>query len=961
MCLEAKLWGRVEALAQAHDVPPVMVAFAAYAVLLDRLSDDRPDCYVELPVLGHSDFEKFNQRRGYLRVVPRFDPQSDLLTCARSAWASSACVDGAAAESAGRAAQACLSVRGKVSKKQPVASGVISSDGKQRSADNACEWAFSLTLDLPKANRDGEIIVAGTEVSRIPARASGFLDAFVAVLENFATKPSAKLPEIEVARHFDQALTWPKTQSLETSALASTPRSLSSLFDAIVAKWPDDVAVVWASGRLSFSELDAAAVEIAAMLGKFGGQRGDVVAFRLEESLSGADLALYLAVQIACLRANFPLLPLAQQLPVARARAQVEDLGCRFILGGAEKIDCAGASELTLRSDAIGGKLAATVCLRPPTRSVLGERARDVAILFTSSGTTGVPKTILVSQEMLLGVLESVAAMGVIPALPSLMGPNVGFDVSIADVWVPWIFGKHVVVLDSQRRMGAALAQAHDLGARVLSLSATLAAAALGESAEAFKGYDTLVMTGEALPFAVAQRFEKSLPYLKILNAYGPTETAIWATIWDVKTTGETTIPIGRAVSNYRIFVADDGLRPLPAHWPGELLIASAGPCLGYLDPSLTLTRFVELPRAERGPFFRTGDYGWIDDKGQVRFLGRRDRQTKIRGVRIEIDGIEHRVAEVGGVVDVGVVVLGQSPDAQIVAVVQPRPGYADLEPLRVAILENCRRWLQRAEVPSLVLFTETMPVGQSGKKSYTALAEAVSGWLAQRANEAAASAPEIEPGSVEAKLLALWMEVLNVTETRVSKVGVNDDLFLLGATSLDAIIAAERIATLFGVTCHENEVMLRPTLAGQAAFLRETQISSALARARSKKREGVGIRLVRKATGPGKSRGAILGMPLIGGDAHYVGSFAAHALSQYDIWAAETNLHGRNMLDEEMWLPVAQEIAGRLLGDVGVAPKGLIGFSIGGFMSWLVDRIMVAAGRSPARLINLDGSIPVN
>jgi hypothetical protein len=409
------------------------------------------------------------------------------------------------------------------------------------------------------------------------------------------------------------------------------------------------------------------------------------------------------------------------------------------------------------------------------------------------------------------------------------------------------------------------------------------------------------------------------------------------------------------------VLVADDALRPLPARWPGELLIASAGPALGYLDPHLTTTRFVELDREQRGPFFRTGDYGWIDDSGEVRFLGRRDRQTKIRGVRIEIDGIEHRVAEVEGVVDVGIVIAGQSSDAQIVAVVQPRPGFADLEPLRVRILENCRQWLQRAEVPALVLFTEAMPVGSSGKKSFAALSEAVANWMAKRANEAASSAPELEPGSVEAKLLALWMEVLNVTETRVSKVGVDDDLFLLGATSLDAIIAAERIATLFGVTCHENEVMLRPTLASQAAFLRETQISAALSRVRSNKREGVGIRLVRKATGPGKSRGAILGMPLIGGDAHYVGSLAAHALSQYDVWAAETNLHGRDMLDEEMWLPVAQEIAGRLLGDVGLAPKGLIGFSIGGFMSWLVNRIMVAAGRAPARLINLDGSIPVN
>jgi non-ribosomal peptide synthetase component F len=176
------------------------------------------------------------------------------------------------------------------------------------------------------------------------------------------------------------------------------------------------------------------------------------------------------------------------------------------------------------------------------------------------------------------------------------------------------------------------------------------------------------------LPLATARRLEEVAPNARLVNGYGPSETAVLATLWVVATAGEASVPIGWAIPFYRILITDSALRGLPAHWPGEVLIACPAPALGYHDAEMTRTSFLELPGEAPGPFFRTGDFGWIDDTGRVQFIGRRDRQTKVFGVRIEMDGVEHHITEVNGVADAGVVLMDRPPRVQIVAVVQPAP-----------------------------------------------------------------------------------------------------------------------------------------------------------------------------------------------------------------------------------------------------------------------------------------------
>ena len=150
----------------------------------------------------------------------------------------------------------------------------------------------------------------------------------------------------------------------------------------------------------------------------------------------------------------------------------------------------------------------------------------------------------------------------------------------------------------------------------------------------------------------------------------------------------------------------------------------------------------------------RTGDIGWVDERGEVQLVGRNDRQVKMAGVRIELDGIEHVIDCVPGVEQVGAVALKIQDAPRVIAVVQPSPAVTDRAALRTAILAHCRDWLPRAAIPAKIVFIETMPTGGSGKKSHSALMA-----MLERNNDPADAADDRalpEPGTLAARIASM-------------------------------------------------------------------------------------------------------------------------------------------------------------------------------------------------------------
>ena len=556
-------------------------------------------------------------------------------------------------------------------------------------------------------------------------------------------------------------------------------------------------------------------------------------------------------------------MPLGQQITSAQALTQITTTGARFILSASGMPDCSPDWIGNAGRDAIPNHPEAALFTRQDGVTAAGHSDRgNAAVILTSSGTTGVPKTVLLSQAMILAFLNVLADTNLFPPVPGLIGGNIGFDILIADMWLPWVFGCHAVILDTERRTPATLARAHALGARMVSMTPSQAVAMLDEDEDCFRGFDGLHVVGEALSLTVARRIETSASGAVLVNGYGPSELAVLSNAWRIETDGEARIPLGRSLPGYRVLVADEMLRPLPAHWPGELIIASAAPALGYHDAGMTRAGFVEIPGEAPGPFFRSGDFGWIDAQGRTQFIGRRDRQLKIFGVRVELNGIEYRVGEVEGVADAGVVPISRSGRTQIVAVVQPVSGAEDFGVLRTRIMEHCRTWLARAAIPSELYFVADMPKGPSGKKSYRAIQDLVTRTSLAASDVRGRTGTLPEPGSIEAKLAAMWADELGSAGLQPCALYLEDDVFTLGATSLDATVMAERIERTFGIAYPDDQMFLWPTIAGQAAFIRNAPQLPSVAPAPAVVRRRVEFRLVRAANDGAPSRGAVLGLP---------------------------------------------------------------------------------------------------
>ena len=323
------------------------------------------------------------------------------------------------------------------------------------------------------------------------------------------------------------------------------------------------------------------------------------------------------------------------------------------------------------------------------------------------------------------------------------------------------------------------------------------------------------VTSGELLAAGSVRSSRQKLPGARLLhNLYGPTEAAIEVTAWacPVDLAGGA-VPIGRPISNARIYVLDGYGEPVPRGAAGELYIGGAGVARGYLNrPELTSERFVADPYSpEAGArMYRTGDLARYLADGNVEFLGRRDQQVKVRGYRIELGEIEARLLEHPEVREAVVVVQeGVEGDKRLVAYVTTRRegreegGGAGAE-LVSLLRSHLGRQLPEYMVPSAFVRLEEFPLTPNGKLDRKALPAPDGESVMKRRYEA-------PRGEIEETLAELWTELLGV-----ERVGRQDHFFELGGHSLLAVRLLSRVREALQVEVPLTRLFEEPTLAGQ-------------------------------------------------------------------------------------------------------------------------------------------------
>ncbi len=549
-------------------------------------------------------------------------------------------------------------------------------------------------------------------------------------------------------------------------------RPVDRWFEEQAARCSHRVAVVFGGERWSFAELDRRARRIAAILAAEGA--GPEVLTAILARRSNHLVAAILGV----LKAGGAYMPLDPAYPPERLRFQLADSGARILLVEAALdglVPASGVRRMVLES-APGPEGEAVP--RAPRRAA----PENLAYVLYTSGSTGVPKGVMVHHRALANYLHwCVSAYRPSEGGAAVHSP-VGFDLTVTSLYAPLLAG-HTITLVPEDRGVSALVRTLLEGMSYSLLKLTPAhLELLGQilsPAEARAAARTLIVGGEALYGDRLDLWRRHAPATRVVNEYGPTEATVGCSVFmaSAAEVPDGPVPIGRPIANTRLYLFDRALNPVPEGLAGEIFIGGTGLARGYLGrPGLTAGRFLPAPRsAPRGArLYRTGDLGRRRADGSLEFLGRNDDQLKIRGFRIEPGEIEAALEALPPVREA--VVIGRVDGSGALRLVAYAvPAEPDTE-LGGELADQLAHRLPKHLVPDLFVSLKALPLTVNGKVDRAALPEP--DW--SRAGGASYQAPRTE---TEELLAVIWAQVLGL-----ERLGIDDNYFNLGGDSIRAV-----------------------------------------------------------------------------------------------------------------------------------------------------------------------------
>ncbi len=518
---------------------------------------------------------------------------------------------------------------------------------------------------------------------------------------------------------------------------------LSEIFEATVKLKPDAVCLITAAQKLTYGDVNERANALARGLLRKGIGPGDVVGLWMPRGHS------LLIAQIAITKTGAAWLPFDADAPIDRVSVCLADAPARALLTNAAhaaKLKDQMPCEVVAESDLIDAADRREVNAR-----ALGATPDSVAYMIYTSGSTGVPKGIVISQRNICHYLRSSNEIYQINGNDVMFqGASVAFDLSMEEIWIPYLVGAALFVADP-----AMMAEADKLpdlmesaGVSVLDTVPTLLAMLPRDVAS----LRIIILGGEACPPSIAARWCR--PGRTIFNGYGPTEVTVVATI--ARVLPNEPVTIGGPIPNYSCYVCDDALNLVEPGIEGELLVGGPGVARGYLRrDQLTAEKFITNPYDSDGRdpvLYRTGDAVALDHKGELIFRGRIDDQVKIRGFRVELGEIEARLNEQPGLTQATVVLRQDNGLDQLVAFYVSDGSQVDPRALRMAL----RQTLPAYMVPARFEALQEVPRLSSGKANRNALK-----LLPLAAAPEDADAQEDPRSETEAKLLDAARAVL--------------------------------------------------------------------------------------------------------------------------------------------------------------------------------------------------------
>ena len=758
------------------------------------------------------------------------------------------------------------------------------------------------------------------------ARIAGY---HLAALHRLATEPDAEsdqhslLSAEEVAFQLD-GLAGPHRELLD--------RRFHELFEQRVRTHPDVVAAERSGVQWTYRELNARANRIAhALVGRGLGREG-VVAVTTERNLD------WMASVIAIFKAGGVYLPVEPHLPADRIAGVLRRAECAIALTEAGSTTTLDQALLPLPN--VQRVLVEDVYAEDHADTDLGLPVGpdQLAYIYFTSGSTGEPKGAMCEHAGMLNHLQAkIADLEIGEGQIVAQTAPQSFDISLWQLIAAALVGGRTllvpqdVILDVARFVDT-IAEGRVQVAQLVPSYLEVVLTYLEQNAKALPDLHCCSVTGEALKLELAQRWFALMPGIKLVNAYGLTETSD-DTNHEVMRSAPNgrSVPLGPAVQNVRVYVVDEKLRPVPLGAPGAIVFSGVCVGRGYInDPERTAAAYLTDPHRPGERLYQAGDFGRWRPDGKLEYLGRRDSQVKISGFRIEIGEIENTLLRVSGVRDGAVVVAEPAGgNKHLVAF------YAADAPLPLDLLrERLGASLPAYMVPTAFHWRDALPLTANSKIDKKALTA-----LAAELDALGSADGDLEPPATptELRLARVWATVLGEP---VEQVGRRDHFFDKGGTSLTAVkvvIALKREVSL-------KDITRQPVLADLAALID----------GRSERQTGL-LQVLAEPPESSVPEAALVCFPYAGGNAVNF-RLMADALPGHAVFAVE--LPGHDLAAEREPFATVDQVVARVvaeldteLGRRGLRRVLLWGHSAGTALAVAAARALHERGIEVARL----------
>jgi amino acid adenylation domain-containing protein len=608
------------------------------------------------------------------------------------------------------------------------------------------------------------------------------------------------------------------------------PGYVQDLFEQTARSFPSDTAIAGKDKTITYHELECRANALANFLISRGTAKGSIIAMILQDPFEAVTAIL------GILKAGCAFVSLDPELPLKRLEAMVEHISpawllleAKFLKLGAKLAPCAGPEARlfctdgqsvtagTVLPDSYAGSYQDNFDTGQP--SIVHE-PDDISYLYFTSGSTGKPKPIagrlkgidhFIKWEIdTLGIDRGARVSWLLPLT---------FDGSLRDIFVPLCSGGSVCVpdgkqtiLDAPRLIDWLNEQSINLVHCVPSLFRSIVNETIADTD--FESLRYILMAGEPLLPSDVKRWTDTFgDRVQLVNLYGTSETTMAKFFYFVQAadTRRQSIPIGNPMPGARATVVDDGGKVCPPGVIGEILIRTPYRSLGYYkQPELTKQAFIQNPFSDDPDdiVYKTGDLGRVLENGDFEYLGRKDGQVKVRGVRVELGEVENVLRRHEAVDDVAVIDQEDLSGNKILCAYLVLRSQVSLGELSGHTAE----YLPGYMVPSAFIVMDVLPRTISGKVNRRALPSANQALESQRREHVAPRT------AVEEMIAAIWMRVLGL-----KSISIHDSFFQLGGHSLLATQIASRIRHVFQVELPLQALFEAPTIAKLAQKIEDS------------------------------------------------------------------------------------------------------------------------------------------